>query len=45
LIVEDNEHGVRAALASGAHLLKVESPKDLYYQNIRSRIAEIEKND
>jgi beta-phosphoglucomutase len=45
LIVEDNEHGVRAALASGAHVLKVESPEDVYYQNIRSRIAEIEKND
>jgi HAD superfamily hydrolase (TIGR01509 family) len=45
LIVEDNEHGVRAALASGAHILKVESPEDVYYQNIRSRIAEIEKND
>ncbi len=45
LIVEDNEHGVRAALASGAHLLKVESPGDVYYENIRLRIAEIEKND
>jgi beta-phosphoglucomutase-like phosphatase (HAD superfamily) len=45
LIVEDNDHGVRAALASGAHVLKVESPEDVYYQNIRSRIAEIEKND
>lgn len=45
LIVEDNEHGVRAALASGAHVLKVESPEDVYYQNIRLRIDEIEKND
>lgn len=45
LIVEDNEHGVRAALASGAHILKVESPSDVYYENIRLRIAEIEKND
>ena len=45
LIVEDNEHGVKAAIASGAHVLKVESPEDVYYQNIRSRIAEIEKND
>ena len=43
LIVEDNEHGVRAALASGAHVLKVESPEDVYYQNIRLRIDEIEK--
>lgn len=45
LIVEDNEHGLKAAIASGAHVMKVESPGDVYYQNIRSRIAEIEKND
>jgi len=42
LIVEDNENGVKAALASGAHLFKVESPDDVYYYNIRKRIDEIE---
>ena len=41
LIVEDNDHGLKAALASGAHVLKVENPGDVYYENIRSRINEI----
>ncbi len=42
LIVEDNENGVRAALASGAHLLKVENVDDVTYFNIINRIKEIE---
>jgi beta-phosphoglucomutase len=42
LIVEDNQNGVKAALASGAHLLKVENPDDVTYQNIVRRIKEIE---
>ncbi|WP_396146800.1 HAD family hydrolase [Flavobacterium sp.] len=42
LIVEDNQNGVKAALASGAHLLKVENPNDVTYQNIVKRIKEIE---
>lgn len=42
LIVEDNQNGVKAALASGAHLLKVENPDDVTYQNIIKRIKEIE---
>lgn len=42
LIVEDNQNGVKAALASGAHLLKVENPNDVTYQNIVKRINEIE---
>lgn len=42
LIVEDNENGVKAALASGAHLLRVESPDDVYYENIMNKIKEIE---
>jgi beta-phosphoglucomutase len=42
LIVEDNENGVKAALASGAHLLKVENPNDVNYFNIINRIKEIE---
>jgi beta-phosphoglucomutase len=44
LIVEDNDHGLKAALASGAHVLKVENPGDVYYENIRARINEIEQN-
>lgn len=42
LIVEDNEHGVRAARDSGAHVLVVESPEDVHYYNIKNRIKEIE---
>lgn len=42
LIVEDNQNGVKAALASGAHLFKVENPNDVTYQNIVKRINEIE---
>ena len=42
LIVEDNQNGVKAALASGAHLLKVETVYDVNYANIRKRIDEIE---
>lgn len=42
LIVEDNENGIKAALASGAHLLKVENPDEVHYYNIINRIKEIE---
>lgn len=42
LIVEDNQNGIKAALASGAHLLKVDNPDDVTYHNIIKRIKEIE---
>lgn len=42
LIVEDNPNGVKAALGSGANLLKVETVYDVTYQNIKNRIKEIE---
>jgi beta-phosphoglucomutase len=42
LIVEDNANGVKAAIASGAHLLKVNNPDEVTYQNIKRRINEIE---
>jgi beta-phosphoglucomutase-like phosphatase (HAD superfamily) len=42
LIMEDNDKGIKAALASGAHLLKVEHPGDVNYHRIRERINEIE---
>ena len=42
LIVEDNENGIKAAEASGAHLLIVQSVQDTNYKNIHSRICEIE---
>lgn len=42
LIVEDNDNGIKAAIASGAHLLKVENPDDVHYFNILTKIEEIE---
>jgi beta-phosphoglucomutase len=42
LIVEDNENGIRAAKASGAHLLIVRTVDDTNFENIQRRIAEIE---
>jgi HAD superfamily hydrolase (TIGR01509 family) len=44
LILEDNENGIKAALASGAHLLKVETVLDVNYFNIVQRIKEIEED-
>lgn len=43
LIVEDNENGVKAALASGAHLMRVFSVTEVNYQQIKERIAHIEQ--
>lgn len=42
LIVEDNDKGIKAALAAGAYLLKVENPDDVRYDKIKYRINEIE---
>lgn len=42
LILEDNEHGIKAALASGAHLLKIDTVQDVNYFNIIDRIKEVE---
>ncbi len=42
LILEDNENGLKAAIASGAHVLKVKMVEDVNYQNITAEIARIE---
>jgi beta-phosphoglucomutase len=42
LILEDNENGIKAAVAAGGHLFKVGVPDDVTYQSIKSRIHEIE---
>jgi len=42
LVLEDNENGVRAAVASGAHLLRVARVEDVTYAAIKRRVAEIE---
>lgn len=43
LVVEDNENGIKAAKASGAHLLAVKTVDEVNYDNIKNRILEIEK--
>jgi len=42
LILEDNKNGIKAALDSGAHLLRINDIYDVNYTNIKNRIAEIE---
>ena len=42
LIIEDNEHGIQSATASGGYLLKVGVPDDVTYKHIKSRISELE---
>jgi len=44
LILEDNENGIQAAMASGGHLLKIGEPSDVTYQAIKARISDIEGN-
>lgn len=43
LIVEDNENGIRAAKASGAHLLVVQDVSDTNYENIIEKIKSLEE--
>jgi beta-phosphoglucomutase len=41
LIVEDNDHGVQAARASGGHVLVVSSPDDVTYDYLMATLSEI----
>jgi beta-phosphoglucomutase len=43
LILEDNENGIKAAIESKAHLLKVNSVSDVTYLNIKNKINDITK--
>lgn len=42
LILEDNENGIKAARASGAHILVVTDVNNVNLENITNKIAEIE---
>lgn len=42
IIVEDNERGLKAAYASGANVLKVETIHDVNFDNVNAFIKEIE---
>lgn len=44
LIVEDNENGIKAATASGAHVLVVREVEEVNLTNILARITQIEAN-
>jgi HAD superfamily hydrolase (TIGR01509 family) len=44
LIVEDNENGIKAARASGAHVLVVAETADVNFNNIFSKIEEVNFN-
>jgi len=39
MIVEDNENGIKAARASGANVMVVNSVEDVNYENIKKHIA------
>lgn len=43
IIVEDNENGIKAALASGGNLLAVKEVDDVTYDVIKNKIKEVEK--
>lgn len=43
LVLEDNKNGIKAAVDSGAHLLRVNDIYDVNYLNIKARIDEVER--
>jgi HAD superfamily hydrolase (TIGR01509 family) len=45
IILEDNEHGIQAALKSGCYLLQVQNPKETTYERIRGKILEVEREE
>ena len=42
LIVEDNDHGIRAARASGAHVMVVNDVSEVNYQSICKSIDKLQ---
>jgi len=42
LIVEDNQNGIKAAIASGAHVMIVKSVADVHYDNIIANIQRVQ---
>lgn len=45
LIVEDNENGIKAAMASGANVMVVSEVDEVNYENIKYHINKFEKED
>ena len=44
LIVEDSEKGFQAAKASGAHVLKVQGPDDVNFENVSVTIKKVNES-
>lgn len=44
VIIEDNENGIKAAMASGANVLKVDTIHDVNFENIANFIKEVEQD-
>ncbi|MGH2942902.1 MAG: HAD family hydrolase, partial [Solirubrobacteraceae bacterium] len=45
VVVEDNENGIKAATAAGAHVLVVDNPEDVALDRILARIDAATGND
>lgn len=45
LIVEDNENGIKAAIGSGANVMKVGEVDEVNYENIKTHIRNYEKGE
>jgi beta-phosphoglucomutase len=43
LILEDNENGIKAALASGANLMRISTVEDVNFEEIMTQIQSIER--
>ena len=43
LIIEDNDNGIKAALASGANVMVVRDVSEVNYENIKQHIAKFEE--
>ena len=41
LILEDNDHGIKSAVSSGGHLMKVREVSDVNFENIKVHIEKI----
>ena len=44
LVVEDGDYGLAAAKAAGANLMRVESVHDVNYENVKTRVEEVNRD-
>jgi beta-phosphoglucomutase-like phosphatase (HAD superfamily) len=43
LVIEDNQHGIEAAKLAGAHVLKVDTVKDVHHLAIMQAVSEVDR--